>query len=448
MIDAMKRKIAHSRTLIFAKRNLVPLALVTLALVTMTTNVFTHSLQTSPIDELEYINYTDEVLTQGYVRLNEQVGEYTVHILSCDGIIPSVTYGECGHATASDLPYSGNSQVAPYTPLFFGVTAIVGGAIHLLTGIEKLTAWRLVGALWLAAAVLMMVLTFRRWKIPENVTLVLGAVVIASPYTWLAHTFLSTDAPSLFVGAMLLYVITRIRTSDLSALWLLLAFPVAIALKVTNIAAIILSIVYLAISWLSEYRRHKKTHPPLSFARATWSFILVPFIGLAISAALEFAWLRFIAMTAIPTQINMDQGVAKELSSLELLNQSWNFLSSSINANPLLTSKFTPFFTPLSWLCVAGVIGGFLLIRKWDTQAEMLTGILIATVIAAPLLALALRFGTGSYFSIEPRYGGALIPAFMLSTGLIMKNRVAIVLLAVYVVACLAVGLAFSVRLP
>ena len=419
----------------------------TLAVVTTGVNVATHSLQTSPLDELDYIHYTDKVLSQGFVRLNEQVGDYTVQILSCEGVIPNVTYGECGDASAEDLPYSGHTQAAPYTPLFFGLTAIVGGGIHLLTGVERLVAWRLVGAFWLAGAMLMMVLAFRRWKIPDTTTFVLGLLVITSPYTWLAETFLSTDAPALFVGASLLYMVTKVRNRELSPKWLLLAFPFAVALKVTNISAILLSLLFLFIAAITDARNRHLSEGNQPRVKVTVNVLVTATLGLVLAGVLEFIWLKFVAASALPAVVDMDQGVSRNLSGLELITQATNFISATITANPLLTSKYAPFFAPLSWLSIAGVVGGFLSIRKWDAYAEMKTAVLLAAVLAAPVLALTLQIGTGSYFSIEPRYGGSLIPAFMLSTAFILKNRMSLILLTLYAIACLGVGLAFSIRL-
>lgn len=425
----------------------VAIALIVMALLSSGLNVLVHSLQTSPIDEWAYIDYTDKVLNQGYVRLNEKVSDYTVHILSCNGIIPNVTYGTCGIASADDLPYDGHSQAAPYTPTFFGITALAGAAIHALTGVERLIAWRLVDALWLAASMIVMFLAFRRWKIPDLTTLVLGTIVIVSPYTWLAHSFISTDAPALLVGATLLYLATRIRMDGWSSYWLLLAFPLAIALKVTNLAATCLVIFYFAISWLTGLRAKSARLDKKPLGRETLNLIIIPVLALLLSAIVEFFWLRFISATALQTSTNMDQGVSRELSVIELLTQASNFLGSTINANPILTTKFMVFFTPLSWLCVAGVVGAFLNIRVWGHKAEMATAILAASVLAAPILAITLQLGTGSYFPVAARYGGSLIPAFMLSTAFILRNRSALILLSVYAVASAIAGIAFSLRL-
>lgn len=432
----------------FAGAHWAAILLVAFSFIVPTVNIFAHSLQTSPIDEWVYVDYLDKAFVDGYVHQNDLVGEYTIHSMSCDGVIPSATFGKCGVATAEDMPQTGHTSAAPYMPTYFWVTAGIGNVIHAISGIEPLVSWRLVGGFWLASAMLMLYLLFRRWKIPNYTTAVLGGLIIASPFVWLSNSFVSTDAPALLVGASLLYLATRIREDSASPYWLWIAFPLAISFKVTNLVAVGLTIMYLLASLVTRRMRPSQGVEQLHWPVPLWRFAGIPVIGLLFAGALEWAWLKFIALTALPVDVNIDQGVASTLTPFELVAQATNFIGSAISANPLLTPQYVPFFALLSWVSIAGVLGAVFVSTKWDRRAEMATSVAIAAVAMAPILALVLQLGTGSYFQLQSRYGGSLIPAFMLATAFVLKNRPVHWILAAYAVGMTLAGFAFSIRLP
>lgn len=441
---------ATSRTLrliSWARLNWVVVTLVAVGLLAPMSWALIHNEETSPLDEWVFIDYTSKVFSQGFVRRGENVGPFTAELLACHGVIPGGTFGACGSGDAiyEFLPYGGRNGAADYTPAYFWATAILGGAIHLITGLPELTSWRMTGAFWLAAAMLVMYLLFRRWKIPNGTTLALGLLIIGSPYTLWANSFVSTDAPSLFIGVSLLYVATRIRTGDLSAWWLIAAAPIALAFKVTNMAAIGLAAIYLIGSWCVE-RFHTKKASPGEPRLSHWRGLYAPVLALGASAALQLCWLQVLKLTTIPAP-PQDQGISTPLTLFELGLQATNFLPNALSYSPFSSVDFNFIWSPLGWLSITGVVGALLIAKRWDQRAEISVAIGIAAVVMAPLLALIFWIVNHSYFQLSPRYGASLSPAFMLSLAFLVRNRIAQWVIASYGVLLILASSIASIQL-
>lgn len=421
--------------------------LVAVGLIAPTSWALIHNQETSPLDEWVFVDYTSKVFSQGFVRRGEVVGMFTAELMACEGVIPGGKFGTCGAGEGiyPDLPYGGQNGAADYTPAYFWATAIIGGGIHLVTGINPLTSWRMSGAFWVAAAMLMLFLLFRRWKLPDFTTVALGLIIIGAPYTMWANSFVSTDAPSLFIGVTLLYLATRIRQQSLSPWWFVLAAPIALAFKVTNMAAIGLAAMYLVGSWVVQAVRTRRGKAPLQPLTKT-AGLLVPALALVASAALELGWLQILKATAVPAP-PVDQGISTPLTIWEFGVQFTNFLGQTLENSPFQALKMGFIWSPLGWLSVTGVVGALFIAKRWSERAEVSTAIAIASVVMAPTLAVVFWAVNHSYFQLAPRYGSSLIPAFMLSTAFLIRNSLSRWVITIYAVALILLNIAAAIQM-
>lgn len=395
--------------------------LVAVGLLAPTSWALIHNQETSPLDEWVFVDYTSKVFSQGFVRRGEVVGMFTAELMACHGVIPGGTFGTCGSGDAilAKLPYGGQNGAADYTPLYFWVTAVVGGGIQLITGLDALTSWRMTGGIWLAAAMLVIYLLFRRLKVGDTTTLAIGLVIIGSPFAFWANSFVSTDAPSLLVGATLMLLAYRIRRQEIAAWWLLIAAPIAMALKVTNLVAIGFVAIYLVGSWGVAIIRSRRELNSIRLPIVTG--LVIPPIMLLVSAAVPILWSRFLSLTAVPS-VSADQGISVPLTWQELGLQATNFVGQSLSYGALAGVPFNFVWTPIGWLTVTGVFGAIFVLRKWGDRSEFATATAIAGIVMAPVLAIALWVTTHSYFQLSPRYGASLIPAFTLSLAFLVRN--------------------------
>lgn len=406
-----------------------------------------HSQATSPLDEWVFIDYTSKVFEQGFVHDGERIGELTNTIMACDGVIPGGTFGRCGDdlaANSQNLPYTGLTAAAAYTPVYFAITRLFGLPLEFV-GFNPLTAWRLTGGIWLAAAVAVQVMTMRRWRIPDGTILPLGLLLISSPYVWWAHTFVSTDAPSLLVGALLLYISTRIRQGDKWGWVLALTAVAATALKVTNLVAVGLAVVYLMGSWLVDWVRFKKQREQHVKTRLIQE-VVWPLGSVLLSVGLQWGWSKFIVATAIQGD-RANQGISSPLSLSELGLQTTNFLSRVLSYSPFTGHGHDFLFTPLAWVLIAGVLGAFFVLQPTGDRWQIAAATFIAAIVMAPVLAIAVQVAQGSYFQLSPRYGASLVPAFLLSTAFVLRNCFARWAVGLYSGGLFLVGLAAAFRL-
>ena len=432
------------RSLGWLRPRWVAVVLIALGVFTPATVTLIHNAETSPLDEWVFIDYTSKVFSQGIVLRGERVGQYTADLMACTGVVPGATFGECGTGEAifAELPYAGRNGAADYTPTYFWLTALAALPFQLV-GIDELTAWRLTGAIWLGAAMAMFYLLLRRWKVPDATILPLGLIVIGSPFVWWANSYVSTDAPAVFIGASLLYLATRIVAGDWSAWWLVIAAPIATAFKVTNLVGVGLAVVYLVGTWLVKQIRQRGQ---ATRSRGWVAGLLAPFTAILAAAAVPLAWSRFLAATALPAPA-VDQGVSVPLTLSELGLQATNFIGQTLSFNPLYGLGFDFAWSPLGWLSVTGVFGAAFMVKRWSPRAEVAVATAIAAVTMAPMFALGLYGLSGSYFQLSARYGASLIPAFMLSLGFVVRNTWARWLIGSYGALLILSGLAIAIRL-
>ncbi|MFC5930750.1 hypothetical protein D6T64_13150 [Cryobacterium melibiosiphilum] len=409
-----------------------------------------HGPALSPVDEWVYVDYLFKLPVQGIVHQGEKIGEEALAIMSCDGVTP---YGPMGPACGSSLtdltqfPYQGVSSADAYTPAYFAMTRVVGDAIHAVTGISQLSSWRVTGALWLGLAAVLLHVLLRQWRVRRPVILGLGLAVIASPFAWWTYTYVSTDAPSLAFGILILLAAVKIGRGQWSGWWLPLISTVAVLFKVTNVLAVCLAALYLLILWLAELKETRwagwKTRRPHQQTRSSLGVIFFAVLALGTSIAAQLAWLAYRSAEAVGTPV--DQAIGIPLTPEELVSQIATFLPGTINANVNVSGSTNlayaiPGFVvaPLAWICVAGVLGAFWTLRRRSTLTPIVVSVTMAALFFAPMLAIMIHVTTGAYFPLPPRYGAPILGAFLLLAGLTIRNGWAVGILLGYSVALYA----------
>lgn len=400
-----------------------------------TTTTLLHSEALSPLDEWVYVDYLFKVPSQGIVRKGEPIGEEALDIIACDGVTPYGTMGEpCGSDyDFREFPFGGITSADPYPPLFFWVTRGVGDVIAFVTGVDAVTGWRLVSVLWLAAGLSVFFVLARRWGVSQPAIAATGLALIGSPLAYWSYSYVSTDAPAFLVGAVLLLLVTAQLRGRRYGGWIVLASALGALLKITNILGVGMIALILLIDAVRLAVRDRRV-TSVALRRAG-----VAAASLAAAVGAQAIWLAFDRANAVST-MSAVQGVGDRLTVVELLSQTINFLQGTIVSNVTLAGSGDlalpiPGFamSPLSWICVAGVLGAFFVLgRRPGIRGSMITAIAVASIIAAPALALALQVVTSSYFSLPSRYGASLLPGFLLLGGLLLRNRWATTAISFY----------------
>ncbi|WP_313541053.1 glycosyltransferase family 39 protein [Leifsonia aquatica] len=418
------------------RRFWVPVVLVLIALGYSGTTTLLHTKALSPVDEWVYSDYLDKVPTELMVHQGEFIGPEALGRIACDGVYPYGPMGQpCGSSynNPAKFPFAGKTSADAYTPIYFASTWAIGKVFHLIPGVSELEGWRLTGALWLAATMVMLYLVFRRFAIHPVAIIGLGTAFIVSPFSWWTYTYVSTDAPSAFFGALLLLLTLRYLSGKGSGWWIVGFSALAVLVKVTNILGVCLAALVLLLNWLWEVRRTRWTDGWRSLRPAVGRRSLgLPLFGVLAVAAAVIAQLGWLALhRALAVGPAAEQGISGPLGGKALLEQTVSFLPGTLTSNVIIAgsggSSALPMYgwalAPLSWLCVVGVLGAFFALRMRTRLAPLVVSTAIASVLFAPMLAVVVKITTGSYFPLPARYGAVLLVAFLLMAAIQLKNR-------------------------
>lgn len=461
MTAVMKQEETPSNRLSRVRRTIVrhwvPLILVFASLLMGFTVTAHHSSALSPIDEWVYSDYLNKLPDQLFIPRGQPIGAEALGQMACTGVRE---YGPMGPPCGSDyranldkFPQHGISSADGYTPLYFVVTWVVAKAIQVVTHVPLLQAARFTGAFWLAGGILLFYWLLRLLRIRPVIALGLGLAVIASPFAWWTYTFVSTDAPVFAFGAFLMIAAIKFVRGKWHGWWLPLLSIVATLFKITDILAVALVALFLALEFIfgrvrdRSWRRGFEWKQALA-ARGDDGLLVIAVVSMVAGVLAEAGWL--VVRSAIAVGPAADQGVTGAMSLKDLGSQLINFLPDTITSNVHITGRtalglpIPPFIVePLSWLCVAGVVASICLYTWRRANSPLVYAIAVSAIFFAPMLAIALSV-QGTYFPIPPRYGAALLPGFLVAAALIIRNRISAVLIVAYPIVLLGIVLLSS----
>jgi hypothetical protein len=424
--------------------------LVSIAVVYLGAITLMHTPATSPIDEWVYLDYLFAIPQRGMVFAGQVVGPETLSLLSCHGTSPFGPIGTpCGDIPVlTDYPNQGKSTASIYTPLYFYVTYGLGWVVSHVLPIGEMSGWRISGLAWAVAGIVVFVRLLRAWGARDLTIFALGLAFIASPFAWWSFTYVSTDAPLFFFGALLMLVATRYVRRETSA-WVFGAVAiVAVLVKSVAIIGVAAAAVYLLAEFIADAWRRRTSARTVASGqpeprRLEWGLFLTAGVTLVVSLAVAWLWNRVSALLAVSDQL-ADQGISTPLTIPELLMQLTNFLPQAITAGAI--NEYTPSFVyaPLGWLTLVCVLGAAFVATRTDRWVPLVSSAVTAGVLAAPAFALMLVVTIGVYYQVPSRYGAVLIPVFLLCGGLILRNRWVNGIIIAYAVALLGLGLWLS----
>ncbi|MGO4595432.1 hypothetical protein AB4Z18_16580 [Leifsonia sp. 2TAF2] len=445
------------RFLAAAYRRWVPLALVFASLVLGFTVTAHHTQALSPIDEWVYSDYLDKLPGQVFMPRGQEIGPQALEHMACVGVR---AYGPMGPKCGSDysahldkFPQAGITSADAYTPLYFVMTWAGAKPIQLVTGVSLLEAARFTGPFWLAGGMLLFSWLLGLMRIRPVIVFGLGLAVIASPFAWWTFTFVSTDAPVLALGAFMLIAAIKYVRGQWSGWWLPLIAAVATLFKITSILAVLLVTLWLVLEFVARRIRERPRRRGFSWrealaGRGVDGYLMIAACSAIAALVVEVGWLAFRAAIAVGPAAN--QGVTGRMSLKDLGSQFVNFLPGTVISNVNITGQtalglpIPPFIVePLSWITIGGVVGAVAIYTWRRANSTLVYSIAALAILGAPLLAIALDVQK-TYFPIPPRYGAALLPAFLLSAGLIVRSRLAMILLVAYPAIVYCIILVFS----
>jgi hypothetical protein len=380
----------------------------------------------SPYDEYVYFDYLTKVPTQGFVHSGEETGEAARNELSCRGVLNYGAFGEqCNrgiHSRDSTYPYSGETGADIHPPLYFAVTWVLAQPLTWV-GISLMDAGRLVGGAWLALGTMSLFALLSLLRVPRWTGFGLSLFVIATPATFWATTYISTDAPTLALAAGVAAISVLVAQRRVGFAWLPLISIIAVLFKVQNLVAVGLSCLALAAYVIVELRSKPPATDKASF-RIRSIFRDGRFVSAAAAAVLgiaaQAAWLVVRAQATLPgTEPFKVDTVRLPLTLTSLVNECFRFLW-TIGATGLSSGLVGILAANLLGLvAIATTLGVVLDARRHPRIHVIIASVtLVMALLMGPALAIAASAAVGFYFPLPDRYGLVLLPAFVACIGL------------------------------
>jgi len=206
----------------------------------------------SPIDELQHIDYVIRAGDFDIPVRNDRVGQEALAEAACRSVdAPGYVGPACGLATydPNDFQENGfNTAVSQFPPYY--VTTGVGARLLTAVGLfeSKVTAARMLGAVWLAAALsvtwyLMACLGLRRRSRAPVI-----ALLLVTPLTiFHAGATVNADVSLMLTGALATLATVKYEAGRLRWWWVPLVYVGVILVEATNILAVAACGLYLMV---------------------------------------------------------------------------------------------------------------------------------------------------------------------------------------------------------
>ncbi len=208
----------------------------------------------SRVDELQHFDYALKAPSAG-VRIGEQYGHEAMRVVACRGIdLPEWAPGtprlsECGDPRPDPTRShtNGYNTAHLHTPVYYSATALAGEVVLRLPGIDSsLVAYRMVGAVWLAAGLALVWYALGMVKVGVWGRAAVVGLFGVSPIVVHASAMLNPDATAILGGGLVLVALLKWESGRWPWWSVTAASAVAVWLKLTNSPAVGVLVAYLA----------------------------------------------------------------------------------------------------------------------------------------------------------------------------------------------------------
>ncbi len=409
----------------------------------------------SPIDELEHIDYMFRSPGLHQVIAGTQLVAPAMREEACRGIDSVFPPPPCStkKLVASRFQDQGYDTAYIHPPTYYDVTWAAGELMKSVTGTKSwVTAWRLVGGLWLAAGLLLTYAAGLRMGARALPLVGLLVLFASAPSILQTDSTVTADAASTLVGGAVLYLACRWEEGGR---WLWIALVgigmVGVGFKLQNaIVVMMISVYFLLRAGRASTTASTGSQDPItgpqpaskpSPAGLVRQGVRLPLL------LLQNAWTRAVGVivatsAAIGATWTVLQRVTETIDPNKLLVNA-QFVVSSISL-PEIGSTFGIFLAPipaayvpvatesvwtidmanlLSWLLIAGVVGGAIFTVGSHAIASLARATLLFALLGGPIYVVLNFLSESQYFPMPPRYGFTLLPAMVVCTAYAIRAR-------------------------
>lgn len=376
-------------------------------------------------DEWVYADALDQAYRGEVVEQGELVGRYARELSSCRGVEVGSAGPPCGGPYPSrEYPQRGITSADIHPPTYFLLTAALSRPVLATGAVEDLLlAGRLVGAVWLTAGLLAVVLLCRELGAGRRATAAVVLAVALSPIVRTTNSYVTPDALNLLIGAGVVLAALKVARRQWHPAVLPGVAALATAVKFQNIVAVGVAAALLATLRLVQQPRD------VALGRRARALV-VPALTAVAALVTAVGWL---AIRASLSQGDSPVQSARELQlSVRLvLRETTSFTTGIVGSGggfPLDVRG-----TYLSWLLLAGLGAALALSHRGSALRHAAGWLAAGLVLASPALLVAQQVVNGFAVRSPDRYGMSLLPLFAaLTAAALGRGRLATAVLVLW----------------
>ena len=399
----------------------------------------------SPFDEATHIDYAYQV-AHGHIPARGSIIAPAIRTeLVCRGPArKTVALKLCGQVNPPATAFAVGAQNYNFghPPLYYAITGVLARIAGSVTSGQHFTLFaRLVGILWLFAAMLVLYLALRRFAVRWPIAAGTAAMLAASPAIFYPAATVTNDAAAALAGSLAVLVLAGITAQGklgwkIPALLALLAA----ATKILNAVPLLAVAAVVLVLGLRDWRTNRAR--ALQLLRITLGIlggVLIVYVG----------WTLFQNHRGVPHWVSPIAGVSQRPVSGAPFDE---LFSTSFSTITLLSSGYVPPLLSNSWLTIllrvwgplgVGAMVAVLAVHRTWTPRFTLAACTAIGLIAVPWVVELQAYTTaGAYFPIVvSRYRIAFIPLILACIGVLADDRQLRKSITTFTGACLAVAL-------
>lgn len=383
----------------------------------------------SPYDELQHYDYLTRVVRDGdIVRRGDLFGQEALHTEACQGLDGALDIPPCGRASyrPQDFQERGFNTAYIHPPVYYAISGSIAAGLSWVVGSDSLfTTGRLSGVVWMAGAMILTWLAMAELGVTWTRRAVALLFVATAPVVMETTATINPDATALFAGAAVLLAVLRWERGG--RWWpAALTATLALALKSTNVVALGLGIVYVAIRHVQQGR---DTRWGTSDRAALRNSLVMVGSMLAGAAAVALVWVAYSSSAARVPLLDIPMAAQFHVDSLSV-RQLFANLDSGITA---LTTPYVPAEMHTLWIDqVSILVDRFFLIGVGiaayaSPAGSRMRALAVAAIVACcavgPVFVLANFVLQETYVGIPRRYGLSIVPALAVALTVVLAHR-------------------------
>ncbi len=378
-----------------------------------------------PVDELQHIDYADKISHGHLVASGDRFGQTALAEEACRGVdVAGAQVPACGTGPYDPAAFleGGFNTAAIHPPLYYLVTGL-GARMILASHVTDsfVLAARLMGAVWLAAGLVMTWLLLAEFRVREQVRWLVSIALAASPVVLYSAGTVNNDGAALFFGALIVWAAVRFIRRPGRVTLLAIACATGVLTKFTFIlaAGAAIALVLLASRGQSrpaDERRRLQRGALVSLGCCLATLAVWRVIASAIAK---------MPLTALPM---VEQFHVDSLSFDMVFTQT--MVAVPPTRIPYLPAMFgsgaiAVWILLVGWMLLAGPVVAVLSPDRDVEGARLATLCMAGMILIGPAMVLINFVQLKMYVPIPPRYALVLVPAMFAVAAPHLRSRAA-----------------------